>query len=636
MMEKKYFLFLLMLGLLYQTLMYAQTETRADIIWAKMAPAGTIKLDGVLDEAVWAKAEEVKVIYGKPGPLPTSAWRPEFQEEVYFDQTNATVKFLTTTDNKLYLAFYVPDSSIGGTSDWARWDGILMSVKNKGSENRPAPADEYFYTWWLEGLPEAMKTPVAGSKPRFIGKWGTWDDTTRTPEKKAAWNAVTKVIGTSNDDSTPDQAWIVEMMIDLGVQGYDVTQPGGDAVAMNFSIWDGDWIFKGDPLKIASSRTWYQGPWGNANGVNVARVLADPSVTTETVELPFVEADAKIPNGANYADPAIDGVLNEEVWQGAFSLDIKFGDNEIRNGYPLTGPLSSGEFQPSLGGNPIAPVLDPGEANIKMFFKDNYLYLAADVNDQLVQGSAEFDRIDGVRFNLQHRNSLNADNFNAFQMLRVNFDAAGIPVAEEYLKTLVDSGYAQWAVSLKGSTSVNNNSDVDEGYQIEIKVDLTGLGYPADLGDKLLFGGVMLADGDSFDDPLADYGTRTWAFRESDWGPAAAWMVMDPAILVGVENESVATIPTRLEIIGNYPNPFNPSTIIRYSVPQAGEASIEFFNMLGERILEDKVFNQRAGIYEYKFNASHLASGIYFYRISMSNSKRNNNYSNIGKMLLLK
>ena len=40
-----------------------------------------------------------------------------------------------------------------------------------------------------------------------------------------------------------------------------------------------------------------------------------------------------------------------------------------------------------------------------------------------------------------------------------------------------------------------------------MKIDLTGLGYPADLGDKLIFTGIMF-DGDSFEDPLANYGTR--------------------------------------------------------------------------------------------------------------------------------
>ena len=66
---------------------------------------------------------------------------------------------------------------------------------------------------------------------------------------------------------------------------------------------------------------------------------------------------------------------------------------------------------------------------------------------------------------------------------------AGVPTAYEYLPTLIDSGKAEFGVALTGATTVNVNTDIDEGYSIEMKIDLTGLGYPADLGDKLIFTG---------------------------------------------------------------------------------------------------------------------------------------------------
>ena len=56
----------------------------------------------------------------------------------------------------------------------------------------------------------------------------------------------------------------------------------------------------------------------------------------------------------------------------------------------------------------------------------------------------------------------------------------------------MDSGKAEFGVALTGATTVNVNTDFDEGYSIEMKIDLTGLGYPADLGDKVIFCGVML------------------------------------------------------------------------------------------------------------------------------------------------
>jgi len=148
---------------------------------------------------------------------------------------------------------------------------------------------------------------------------------------------------------------------------------------------------------------------------------------------------------------------------------------------------------------------------------------------------------------------------------------------------------------------------------------------------------VMVMDGDSFDDSLANYGTRTWWFRESDWGPATAWMVLDPNTPVGVEPISNAIVPNTLELYGNYPNPFNPSTKIRYSVPSAGKVSLSFFNSLGEVISSREFDVNTSGIYEYEFNAANLASGIYFYRIEHRNSTEQNSLSSRnGKMILMK
>lgn len=623
---------------------FAQYSNREDVVWAKMVPAGSIILDGNLNESVWANATSINVVYGQAGPLPTSAWRPEFQEEVYYDQTNATVKFLVTDDNKLYLAFYIPDSSVGGIGDWARWDGILMSVKDKASKDRPAPASEYFYSWWYCCMNDSTFQVVPGMPPRFIGRWGTWGDTTRTQEQRDAWDAAYQVLGGISCRDTlaggvleNDSAWVVEMKIDLTVMGYDVTNPNGDVIAMNFSIWDGDWIWAGDPFRIASARTWFQGPWGNANAINVIRVYGKPDVTINTTNLPVIAPDGVIPNGSNSTEPTIDGDLSDQVWKGAFSFDIAFGDSALRASYPTVGPLSSGQFQPELNGNPKPPVLDPVLANIKMFYKDQYLYLSADVNDQLIQGTNEFDRMDGVRFIFGDRTNLNEDNFMTFKQMRVNFDSSGQAVASEYLAELVDSGFATLGVHLKGASTVNNNSDIDEGYQVEIKVDLSKFGYPADLGDRLLFGGVMVMDGDSFEDVLANYGTRTWWFRESDWGPATAWMVLDPNTPVSVEDVSDNIIPSKFELYGNYPNPFNPSTRIKYFVPSSGNVTISFFNSIGERIYSKSFYVNSAGTYEYEFNASNLASGVYLYKIEYANSLTKHSVSSLfGKMILMK
>lgn len=615
---------------LLSTMVVKSQSLREDMIWARNVPIGTMVLDGNFNEVAWSKAESLKVTYGVPGPMPSSGYAPEFQVQSITDSTHATVKFLVEGDY-LWLAFWIPDSSVGGNSEWARWDAILMSVKDKTTA-RPALAGEYFYTWWLAGLPNT--TPVVGAPPRFVGKFGNFNDTTRTPEQVEAWDARTVVLGTSND-GLRDQGWRVEMKVKLSVVGYDVSLPEGEVVALNFSIWDCDYLFEGDVTKISTTRTHWQAPWGNANLFNVGRVMIRPDVDINTVNLPFTEPDVRIYSGSGLPDPIIDGILNDEVWSKAYSFNIAWGDTLVRNSYPGVGKFMSGEFQPELNGNPRPPVLDPSFGNIKFIHKDNFLYVAASINDQVIQGTEVFDKCDGIGIHILQKNAFNGDSFNEVRLLRLSFNQAGVIAPYDYLTSMVDSGYAQFGSSLKGSSTVNNNNDIDEGFNLELKFDLTKLGYPNGLGDGTVFLGAILYDGDSFDDTLANYGTRTWWFREHAGGPTLAWTYLDPTPATSVEEEN-GTIPQSIVIYGNYPNPFNPSTVIKYSIPAAGEVSIKVFNLLGE-VVQSAILPSLAGINHYNFDAGNLTSGIYLYQIRFKNSLTNELViSNTGKMLLLK
>jgi hypothetical protein len=421
------------------------------------------------------------------------------------------------------------------------------------------------------------------------------------------------------------------MRISLDSLGYDVNKPGGEIVEINFSIWDNDYLFEGNPAAVNSARAWWQSPWGNANADNVGRVHIRADVTANSGAVPVVAPDVIIKNGASLPAPIIDGLLNDAIWAVTDSFDVRWDDNALRDTYPGVGPYRSGQFQPELGGNPRPPVLDPGDATIKWFFRDDYLYLAAHVRDQLVQGKTNLDEWDGVRFMIGDREEVDLDFRMLFQQVTVIFDTSGNAIANEYLPTMVDSSDTEWGVSLKGNTTVNVHTDIDEGFIIELKVDLTYLGYPSGLGDKLLFMGVMLTDGDSFDDPLNNYGTRTWWFREHNNGPATAWMVMDPNVSVGIEDEQLTTIPKAIEVFGNFPNPFNPRTTIKYAIHKTGEVTLEIFNILGQEITQVVAGRKHAGYHELSFEANSLSSGLYMYRI-----KLNNETSNVKKMLLIK
>ena len=78
----------------------------------------------------------------------------------------------------------------------------------------------------------------------------------------------------------------------------------------------------------------------------------------------------------------------------------------------------------------------------------------------------------------------------------------------------------------------------------------------------------------------------------------------------------VKTVPAKFGLFQNYPNPFNPTTKIQYSIPQSGYISLKVFNMLGQEVTTLFEGYQRAGNYSVSFNATGLASGIYFYRLN--------------------
>ncbi|HMQ80289.1 MAG TPA: T9SS type A sorting domain-containing protein [Ignavibacteria bacterium] len=80
-----------------------------------------------------------------------------------------------------------------------------------------------------------------------------------------------------------------------------------------------------------------------------------------------------------------------------------------------------------------------------------------------------------------------------------------------------------------------------------------------------------------------------------------------------------SSIPASFMLYNNYPNPFNPSTIINFDVPQKSSLRIKIYNALGEvvYVLADRNFE--AGKYSVDFDGSNLASGIYFYSLEGEN-----------------
>jgi len=119
-------------------------------------------------------------------------------------------------------------------------------------------------------------------------------------------------------------------------------------------------------------------------------------------------------------------------------------------------------------------------------------------------------------------------------------------------------------------------------------------------------------------------GTDGFALGDLNWFPSQKASFT----LTGVA-ESIP-LPVEFDLAQNYPNPFNPSTTISYSIPKAANVQLKVFNVLGQEVATLVNGTVTAGVHSIVFDASHLASGVYIYRVTGAG------FSDAKKMMLIK
>ena len=99
--------------------------------------------------------------------------------------------------------------------------------------------------------------------------------------------------------------------------------------------------------------------------------------------------------------------------------------------------------------------------------------------------------------------------------------------------------------------------------------------------------------------------------------------------VIGIQSVSTE-IHSEFSLSQNYPNPFNPVTNIKFQMPNSGPVKITVFDIAGREVAELVNQNLSAGTYNVDFDASHLSSGAYFYRLQTKD------FTSVKKMILIK
>lgn len=168
-----------------------------------------------------------------------------------------------------------------------------------------------------------------------------------------------------------------------------------------------------------------------------------------------------------------------------------------------------------------------------------------------------------------------------------------------------------WTVS-----SETNNS----GFEIE-RADKNNLSWK-----KIFFingnGNINYPQNYSFTDRALSTGIYYYRLKQIDFNGSYKYYFLNNEVEIG--------IPSKYNLSQNFPNPFNPVTVINYDLPKRAQVNLILYDINGREVMSAVNEKQEAGYYSVSIKASHLPSGVYFYTL------KTNDYMKTMKMMLVK
>jgi hypothetical protein len=182
--------------------------------------------------------------------------------------------------------------------------------------------------------------------------------------------------------------------------------------------------------------------------------------------------------------------------------------------------------------------------------------------------------------------------------------------------------------TLKGNGSVDGSA----GYGFLLSV-IEGQGFTGNklrikIWDKNHGNAVVYDNQMGAGDNASPTGAVTGLISVSKSGGSTS--VADVSVQQLIEEDAATEMPTQYELYNAYPNPFNPSTTIRFDLPEATKVRLAVYDMLGREVAVLADGERPAGQYSIRFDAGKLSSGMYIYRLQTGD------YTQTKKLMLMK
>ena len=484
------------------------------------------------------------------------------------------VLFETTTDYELYTTEMVmPEgtASVGAVMVATRWDGSNVNY---------AFDDLYFINWGAldtEGPVEVTNiSAIPGTNYNLV----TWEDV-------------------PNEEGETYTVYASQFPItDLTWGGVDVIASGhleGAPSVVHYLY---------APLTNTSVEYYYAVTCTDAAQNTGNPGFSTTSFTNTALGIPTISLDPP----SNFA---ADGSLDE--WSGV--VPFVMGDP---NSWGLT------SIWQTVDGN------NDCSAELYLAVDDNFLYMAAEVVDDVFNGyvgDGNWWDMDAFQIFIGLYNQRGARH-NALQ--RGAQPDYGLVFTNDYVRR--DNG-DMFHLGENGDGAYYFEG-FNPDYVIEAKISLDSLAFGNGYTDARFHptnGMRIIMEPIIHDNDGAWQGNvqSSTANADNAWQTPKVWSSSFVGDMDAVSVDPVE-MPGVYRLSNNYPNPFNPSTMISYEIGQSEQVRLSIYNILGQEVMVLVNDVQEAGIHNVQFQAGSLASGIYMYRLEAGN------FTSTNKMILMK